>query len=189
MYYIGIDPSILETGIVVLSPDLNVLLATCTKVPPKNDNFTYRCSRMVGNIIHLLPTDLTNKNSFTVIELPIFRHNIKSVMIQTLTGLSIRNELNSFIVNVDNRQIKAFAGNGKADKEELAKLVIEKWSYVSQNHNILDAYIMARLAHAIHTKTLDKKLYKSIINTHNNSLYTPMEMMIEQEKKCRHKSR
>jgi crossover junction endodeoxyribonuclease RuvC len=59
--------------------------------------------------------------------------------------------VSAFPTLVQPLQVKQFAGDTKAKKDDLKLLVYKKWGVEFQDHNVVDAYILARMAEAIET--------------------------------------
>lgn len=46
-------------------------------------------------------------------------------------------------------QVKQFAGNAKADKEVMRQLIFDKWQADIKDHNVVDAFVLAKIAEAL----------------------------------------
>jgi crossover junction endodeoxyribonuclease RuvC len=67
------------------------------------------------------------------------------VLHDVLGGMNIT----AFPTLVAPMQVKKFAGDTKAKKDDMKLIVYKKWGLEFEDHNVVDAYVLARLAQAI----------------------------------------
>jgi hypothetical protein len=71
----------------------------------------------------------------------------------TILGLFPSDDRRGFPVLVAPQQLKKFAsGNGNTKKEMLPKEIFKRWGVDFDDMNIAEAYVLARIAHAVDTE-------------------------------------
>lgn len=162
---IGIDPSLTATGIVVLR-DGEVELAETTKNRPELGTIErVRLIReRISDIIFNLKTGQKTKEGFPYWQAPdlitiegfSYASKGRSVFDIAYLGWRIREELerlreqdNVPWIEVSPTQVKKFAtGKGNANKEIILQQVYKRWGYETDNNNIADAFVLAKIGEA-----------------------------------------
>lgn len=142
--YVGIDPSITSTGLVVLDENANVIEAVSLKAGKEEDPLRFmKLTRRLRK--HLIPS-----SDRVLIEGFSFGSRGKSVSTMYGVGWCFRMMLENEMFNWQEApptSVKKFGSNkGNAKKEELVLPVYKKWGFESDVNDIVDAYIMARMA-------------------------------------------
>jgi len=162
MLIIGIDPSLTATGIVVLR-DGEVELAEKTKDRPelgtikRVTDIRFR----IGSIIDNLETKEEWDNKWQAPDLIViegFSYGSKgrSVFDIAYLGWRIREQLEQLKeqdnvpwIEVPPTQLKKFAtGKGNTNKEIILQQVYKRWEYETDNNNIADAFVLAKIGEA-----------------------------------------
>lgn len=172
-WVIGIDPSATATGLVRLNVDTLETIDYCIR--PKNtgpqrlEEIYFQTRRFVENIkpVHICMEDyafspLTASQS----------HKLGEVGGVIKLGLWM--QLNNWPTLVTNNQAKKFClgrggGKDKITKAQLLKGVYTKWGFDTNDDNIADAYIEARIARALILQNTDMAYEKEVIT----ALMTP----------------
>ncbi|MFJ8266794.1 hypothetical protein [Peribacillus asahii] len=143
--YVGIDPST-KCGLVILKHgEVHVAEEIKTKVATDPQRFMDLAVQLRKNI---LETD--------VICIEGFSYGSKGQGVSTQYGIGwmIRAELirNGYsYTDVPPTSLKKFAsGKGNTKKEELVLPIYKRWGFESNSDNIRDAYVLARMAQALH---------------------------------------
>ena len=144
MIALGIDPSSAHTGIVVLDGS-DVLLETELTYPGKH------CWEKVWSLAEQLHPVLVDHNvGRACIEGYAFgnRHSLATLVeVGTSYRVVLQRHLHQFHV-AQPTQLKKFCGaGGKKDKVRLA--VYKQWGYEHDSDNVVDAYVLARIAQAL----------------------------------------
>jgi len=158
MLIIGIDPSLTSTGIVVLR-DGKVELAVTTKNKPALG--TIDRVRLIYERIVCVAESLTDGEKWQAPDLIViegFSYGSKgrSVFDIAYLGWRIREELERLRtedgipwLEVAPTQLKKFAtGKGTANKEIILQQVYKRWKYETDNNNIADAFVLAKIGEA-----------------------------------------
>lgn len=148
--YIGLDPALNITGLVALDSEGSVLHAQRVELPkhtvPKSSG-PLRLVAMYTAIEAAVRALLPPGGGFTLaLEEPLLRGN-GALWRAGLFGLLVWRWPAALMVNPT--QTKRFAsGDGAADKDKVAAGVRACWQYENDSDDIVDAYALARLAHA-----------------------------------------
>lgn len=149
---IGIDPSLTSTGIVVLR-DGQIETAATTKNRPELG--TIERVRLIKQEITTLDA-LSETPDLFVIEGFSFASKGRSVFDIAYLGWRIREDLEYFKsdfgipwIEVPPTQLKKFAtGKGNTNKEIILQQVYKRWNYETDNNNIADAFVLAKIGEA-----------------------------------------
>ena len=163
--YVGIDPSS-KTGLVILDENANVLVEEEIKVKHRDDPL-----RMI-QISEMINSHLQDSDSI-IIEGFSFQSKGKGISFQFGLGWVIRSMLfygKYTYIDVPPTVVKKFCCNkGNAKKEDLIQPIKEKWGYENNSDNILDAYIMARIAWSMdnheNLKLYEKKIIRDLLKS------------------------
>lgn len=141
--YVGIDPSLSGTGLVILDESANVVLAESFEAGKESDPSRFiKLSEKIRN--HLNPT--TDK-----VLIEGFSYGSRGAGVSKMYGIGwmfrIMLEQEKFKWGeVAPTIVKKFgSGKGSAKKEDLILPVYKKWGFESNNNDITDAYIIARM--------------------------------------------
>lgn len=170
-WVIGIDPSATATGLVRLNVDTLETIDYCIR--PKNtgpqrlEEIYFQTRRFVEDIkpVHICMEDyafspLTASQSHKLGE------------IGGVIKLGLWMQLNNWPTLVMNNQAKKFClgkggGKIKITKAQILKGVYKKWGFDTNDDNIADAYIQARIARAVVLQTTDtiyeQEVLKSVV--------------------------
>jgi len=151
MLIIGLDPSLSGTGILSLQEG-NVTLAEATRNRPelKSIERVKLVNQRIKNAVQKKTPDLIVIEGFS------FGSKGQCLDIVHYLGWRIREELELLKTNenipwieVSPTQLKKFAtGKGVANKEIILQQVYKRWGYETNNNNIADAYVLARIGEA-----------------------------------------
>jgi crossover junction endodeoxyribonuclease RuvC len=156
-YFTGIDPST-KTGIVTLDESGKVILEHEIKSPFKED--PARMIYIANSAKQLIPP---NTKAFVCIEGFSFNSVSQRADFQYGLGWLIRSMLFTRKLEYDvipPSEVKSFAGarthtgekgnkkriKGPEVKKEMARAVLEKFGYTHKSDNVIDAYVLARMA-------------------------------------------
>ena len=160
MLIIGIDPSLTATGIVVLRNG-EVELAESTNNRPELG--IIERVKLIRNRILEIEADLSDDKgkkyespALIVIEGFSFASKGRSVFDIAYLGWRIREELerlreqdNVPWIEVSPTQVKKFAtGKGNTNQEIILQQVYKRWNYETDNNNIADAFVLAKIGEA-----------------------------------------
>lgn len=146
--YVGIDPSLAGSGLVILDNGANVLEEVSLKAGTEDDPLRFmKLTQRIRK--HLNPaTDRVLIEGFS------FGSRGKGVSSMYGIGWCIRIMLTQEVFKweeVPPASLKKFASNkGNAKKEDLVLPVFKKWGFESSSNDITDGYIMARMAWSMH---------------------------------------
>lgn len=148
--YVGIDPSLSGTGLVILGEQGNVIEATSLKAGKEDDPLRFmKIAKRIKN--HL--------NSYTdrvVIE--GFSLHSRGAGVSSMYGIGwiIRNMLEESHfkwTEAPPTSVKKFgSGKGNAKKEDLVLPVYKKWGFEGASNDITDAFIMAKMAWSMYNQ-------------------------------------
>lgn len=146
MNYVGIDPSATGTGLVVMDDVERVLIAE--KVTgPKGSKRIARASSIAEAVVRFVK-HLDPSNTIVVIEGYAYGNKF-SLATLVEVGTLIRYWLQGAGFTVYEpapTAVKAFVGVKGSDKKKMAKAVKEFYGYEHKSHDVIDAYVMARMA-------------------------------------------
>ena len=161
--YIGIDPGSKNCALVAWSPSKG-LLTTWKPKPPMptgvlrlrklmveiTNEFTKIVSREPGGEIRQIAME-----AYSMAE-KYGQHasgEVGATIKLTILGLFPSDDRRGFPVLVAPQQLKKFAsGNGNTKKEMLPKEIFKRWGVDFDDMNIAEAYVLARIAHAVDTE-------------------------------------
>lgn len=144
MRYVGIDPST-KTGLVVLGEDSTWTKEVTTKVKEDPKRFMDLAEQILDNL-----------SAGDVICIEGFSYGSKGAGVSTQYGIGwlIRAELirNGYTYHeVAPGALKKFAtGKGNTKKDEMVLPIYKKWGFEHSSDNVRDAYVLARIAKALH---------------------------------------
>lgn len=150
MIYIGIDPSLTGTGIVVLDDQGNVLDKACvkTKAGVRIEDRFQEIIFGIWEMIHLYQASHTLKvfieglsfgsKSASMLELAGLHYFLRHYLLHTLhAGFSV----------IPPQSLKKWVcGKGNVKKEQMLLQTYKRWGLEFQDNNICDAYCLARYA-------------------------------------------
>lgn len=142
--YVGIDPSLSGTGLVILDENANVIEALSLKAGKEEDPL--RFMKLTEKIMKYIDT-ATDK---VVIE--GFSFGSRGAGVSKMYGIGwcirVYLEMNSVQWGeVAPTALKKFASNrGNAKKEDIVLPVFKKWGFEGNSNDITDAYVLARMA-------------------------------------------
>ena len=164
--YVGIDPSS-KTGFIILDKDGNVVVEEHIKIKHTDD--PKRMIEIWERIkTHLLPDDLVAIEGFS--------HNSIGRSKDFQYGLGWYIRANLYLMGYDYikpspNQVKKFGcGKGNAKKTELVEPVLNKWGYTHKVDDMIDAYIIARIAYSYDHLDECSKLEQNVIHTIENGV-------------------
>jgi len=144
--FVGIDPSITGTGVVVLDQDKCIIYQNLIKTTPK-EQIEARLVK-IRNGISFIPN--IHRLETVYIEGPSYGSKGNAVLQMGALHFLIRIFLFEKNVNykiIAPKTLKVFhCGNGNAKKSEVLDLVEKTLGERFKNHNIADAYGLARMA-------------------------------------------
>jgi Holliday junction resolvasome RuvABC endonuclease subunit len=168
---IGIDPSPTATGIVGLDIDTlreyHICIKSRYKGPERLDEVFFLTKRFMDDftvdIVHICMEDyafnpLTSSQSHKLGE------------IGGVIKLGIWTELQMWPTLVTNNQAKKFllgrgGGKVKITKSQILKGVYTKWGFDTNDDNVADAYVQARIARAIILQQTDTQYEKEVLDS------------------------
>lgn len=148
MRFIGIDPSISGTGLVILNEDGEVVEAISLRAGDEDDPLRFmKLTKRLRK--HLNPaTDRVLVEGFS------FGSRGRSVSTMYGLGWTIRILLEGEKFHWGEAAptaLKKFACNkGNAKKEDLILPVYKKWGFESDSNDIVDAYVLARMVYSMY---------------------------------------
>jgi crossover junction endodeoxyribonuclease RuvC len=150
MRYVGIDPST-KTGMVIIDGNEIVL---GEEVKTKETQDPYRFIEIAEMIVRRLVHHSVSYTDNICIE--GFSYGSKGAGVSTQYGIGwlIRAELirNGYTYHeVAPGALKKFAtGKGNTKKDEMVLPIYKKWGFEHSSDNVRDAYVLARIAKALH---------------------------------------
>lgn len=162
--FVGIDPSLSSTGLVILDESAKVIHQASIKAGKEDDPL--RFMTLTAKVRKQLNTE-TDK---VIIE--GFSFGSKGAGVSKMYGigwtLRIMLEKEGFSwTEATPSAVKKFGSNkGNAKKEDLVLPVYKKWGFESTVNDITDAYIMARIAYSMYNQddllTYEKEVLKKV---------------------------
>lgn len=146
--FVGIDPSLSGTGLVVLDEEGQVVEAVSLKAGKEDDPLRFmKLAKRIRK--HLNPaTDRVIIEGFS------FGSRGAGVSKMYGIGWTIRILLEEEVFHwteVAPTALKKFASNkGNAKKEDLVLPVYKKWGFETDSNDILDAYVLAKIAYSMY---------------------------------------
>lgn len=142
--YCGVDPSVSGTGLVIMSKDGEVLQAKSIKAGKEEDPL--RFMKLTEELVkHLDPA--TDK---ILIEGFSYGSKGRGISVTYGTGWCMRiyfEQLGFQWQEVPPSSLKKYASDhGNASKKLVGKAVKRKWGFESSSDDIVDAYVLARMA-------------------------------------------
>lgn len=154
MLYVGLDVSMRATGLVVLNDAGNVVVQRVIGWPAKSRPCKTMEQRIryfaeVGNEIRLC---LVNLNEELAVAIEGYSmHGKGDISLAPELGGIVRLGVIQFerIHEVPPAVLKKFAtGKGNATKDIVVKEVLRRWSFNTDDNNVADAYVLARMVRA-----------------------------------------
>jgi crossover junction endodeoxyribonuclease RuvC len=155
--YVGIDPGTTNCALVAWSPTRGLI----TTWKPKGTMPTgvLRLRRLMVDISNQL-SNLDRDGDITMIAMEGYsmyekfgQHNsgeVGAAIKLTILAHFATDDRRGFPVLVAPQQLKKFAaGNGNIKKEMLPKEIFKRWGMDFNDTNIAEAYVLARIAHAV----------------------------------------
>lgn len=179
-HYVGIDPSITGTGIVILEPEGRLIHSE--RIPDKGSDLFDRVAHIVCRVLKLAEIhrkrnrDL-HEGFIYAIETPTRTPNLQVTAMLCALAYALRyNGAYGHILNVNPIHTKQYAtGNAKADKALVMKCVLRDWGFDTDDDNVADAYILAQIARAYCLGT-DHEYRKAVVaktaEHHKKSIWT-----------------
>jgi crossover junction endodeoxyribonuclease RuvC len=149
MHYLGVDQSLREPGVALLTPDGRVVIGTSTKV-----GVTLRGgARLAAIRSFILKTVGGLDIAFAALEGPSLNSTHREFDLGEVSGVVRAEVYHSWSVEplvVAPTQLKLYAtGRAGADKEDVINAV-NGWGFPTDNDNIADAVVLAHIARAVH---------------------------------------
>lgn len=148
MSVIGIDPSFTGTGVILLydaEPPAQLLIKTLAQ-----DTIFYRVKSIISAIDQSL-----DQSALDIVSIEGFSYGSAQYAHQMgYLGYKIREYFARYwkgvpVIEPSPTQVKKFAtGKGKGDKDIIIKEVYKRWGYDTNNNNLADAYVLARIGEA-----------------------------------------
>lgn len=147
--FAGIDPSLTNTGVVLLQDGKVIKSQTNKTDPSKTAKEELERLRRITSAV--ADSFLSDNISLAALEAPSFCS--KSSSIVQLSGLNffLRQTLfenNIPFLIVPPMTLKKFVGKGNMKKEEVKLAVYKRWGFEDKSNDITDAYALARFAEA-----------------------------------------
>jgi len=160
MNFVGIDPSATGTGLVILNiGPRGVDRIRCAKkiTDPLKRKRIARASSIAEQVVADIKM-LDPKNTIVVIEGYAYGNKF-SLATLVEVGTLMRYWLLGAGFNVYEpgpTAVKSFVGVKGKDKKKMAKAVDDLYGYKNKSHDIIDAYVMARMAQVRHDRSAAK---------------------------------
>jgi len=151
MTYIGIDQSLTSFAAVALTHDgaetlrINPTQTGVRRLLEIRRIFQQWLDTLPNEVDHICMEGYANGAKFAR-EAMGEAGAITKVTLAEYYGLSSRAAFPTFVQPL---QVKQFAGDTKALKDDLKLLVFKHWGFETRDHNIADAYILAKIAEAM----------------------------------------
>ncbi len=154
---VGIDPGLAQTSIVLLSENNNNCVSKIIKTNPKDSKIErlFQIEKGLNEFFSKHNPDLIILENYAF---GVGRSDNKQKRKASMAfdmgevGWCIRRQLAlnccKFYV-ISNTTIKKFACHGRAQKDEMLLYVYKNWGITFKDHNLADAYAMAKLGMAI----------------------------------------
>ena len=92
----------------------------------------------------------------------------------------------AFPVLVAPQQLKKFAtGNGNTKKEMISKEVLKRWEVDFDDTNLAEAYVLARMAHAVDTRPEMTAFQEDVVNKMKGRTECPPELQYRRQRLVR----
>jgi crossover junction endodeoxyribonuclease RuvC len=168
MIVMGIDPA-MATGIVVMDGE-EVLFAEAAKTKPK-DGLMTRISSIKFVVMDCLHKYGVNE---VAMETPYGGRNLQTYEKLAMLGGVLRYHLFQSVTHttlVTPTQLKKFAGAVGSSKGAVAKAVEETYGFQHKSHDVMDAYVLARIAQARRKLSLAKTTAQKEVISAIKTLY------------------
>lgn len=149
MFYLGLDPSLLSFGAVLIDDELNIIKSMILKSSPQKD-MEYRLLHLTNNVFNLFSgvVDSSNKNLRIAIEGLSFGSKGQSVaelgaLHYFLRILFFDNGLKYQVIPPTTLK-KYVCGTGRAKKDLVLLNAYKKFNVSFESSDICDAYCLAR---------------------------------------------
>lgn len=146
--FVGLDLSLTGTGLIVLDQDSCILEQKLIKTEKKNFQSEEERFVFILNKLSFIPNIVRLKKVY--IEGPSFASKGRSILQMGALNFLVRVFLYSKNIEfsiIPPKMLKKFhCGNGAAKKDEVIDLVEETLGVRFENHNLADAYGLARMA-------------------------------------------
>jgi crossover junction endodeoxyribonuclease RuvC len=159
--YVGIDPST-KTGLVILSPEGKEIIAGeiegIGEDPHRMNDIIYTTMSLIkpGDIVCIEGFGYASQSGFLLggigwgIRLELYRQGID-------------------YWEVSPNGLKKFSGaGGTAKKPEVAVETYKRWGFQCKSDNVIDAYVLAQIARAMHEDIKITKFQQEVINAIKN---------------------
>jgi Holliday junction resolvasome RuvABC endonuclease subunit len=148
-YYVGLDLSLVATGLIVLDSEANIVVKRLIKVKSRGAQrlSEIRCAILEG----LSVVALSNESYIVNIEGYSYGSKNRGLPFQIgeLGGVvkaCLYDNKMEFIVTAPMIMKKFVTGRGNAKKEEVIEAISEIWGEEFKDNNLADAYGLARMA-------------------------------------------
>jgi crossover junction endodeoxyribonuclease RuvC len=165
MITVGLDLSLVKTGIVIIHDDGEVLFSGLIKSKPSGDSLlkeTQRIVKIAENIMDKIDETLPDTNpDLVVIEGLAFMARNTTALVQ-LAGLNylvrvLLAQFNwPFMIVAPTTLKKFITGSGRGDKDQMQMMVYKNYGFESLDNNICDAFSLATCGLAVLGKPLKK---------------------------------
>lgn len=152
--YLGIDPSLRSTGVVLLNGEGNLLKSWNFKTKEHDGPLPARMA-MIRNyftdVWDYIQQNMTVKLESVAIETPFIGHNKLTAHILSAVWGSIACQVFQWmpdrLLEVHPSLVKRFAtGRPIADKTDMAIAAVRRWKFDDKCDDIVDAYVLAHIA-------------------------------------------
>jgi crossover junction endodeoxyribonuclease RuvC len=162
-YYIGIDPSLTATGIIILDEAGNIEAQKLTSNNPKLPTIS-----RVRQILDEIKEAISNNTNITSIGIEGFSFGSKGKSLFEIAylGYRIREELQNFnLIDIAPTELKKYAtGKGNSPKDIVMLNVYKRWGMEFHNNNLADAYVLAKICQEMYnTSTTLAEFQKEIL--------------------------
>ncbi|SNS21073.1 crossover junction endodeoxyribonuclease RuvC [Anaerovirgula multivorans] len=170
MYFIGIDPSLTGTGLIILNEDGEIVLSRCIVTKQsKQENHTQDTMARVKDIKDCIMSELKGNEYKIYVAVEGFSYGSRGRAVFDIAymGYRIREELldtDITFIEPTPSQVKKFAtGKGNSPKNVVMLEVYKRWGEEFTDDNLADAYVLAQIVRALKTNARLTKFQQDII--------------------------
>ena len=149
-FFIGVDISLIHSGLVILDPEGNLIISKIIKTKKSKDLIDYDLEKRILYIRDNVTLIREYPNSLIVTEEVLWTSRGQGS--KQLGALQIYLRTTFCDWNIDFKLVfpstlkKITTGKGNADKHEMISTVANRWNFITKDDNLADAYAMARHA-------------------------------------------
>lgn len=172
MIFVGIDPSLTGTGLVIRKDGAVIVARTYGTKPDKPlcQRVSYIAELVTSSVYH---TDL-EENACICIEEPVGGGmGGQTTMLLAALAIQLRVRLTDIPkawYTVKPTLAKAFLGKGNMPKSQVMQQVYIRWGYEAANDNLADAYLLSQIAEEVVARP-DSKFSKRVIDGDAKSVW------------------